>query len=73
MKKLVGLYKFMVIENPIMVSINVNLQEYFEKYRNKFLNKKHKRVRKGLSGMACEEFASSILLLKKSKDAEQVR
>ena len=60
-RKKVGLYEFEAIDNPIMVFINVNTKEYFEKYWNKSGTKKHKGFRKDSPEITFESFASCIL------------
>ena len=42
LKKQVGLYEIESIDNPNMITIAVNPKEYFEKFRKKQFNKKHK-------------------------------
>ena len=44
-EKQVGLYEIENIENPNIVTTAVNLKEYFEKYRDKSFNKKHKGLK----------------------------
>ena len=41
-KKQVGLYKIQSIDNANIITIAVNPKEYFEKYRDKTVNKKQK-------------------------------
>ena len=45
-KKQVRLYEIENIENPNLVTIAINPKEYFEKYRDYSINKKHKGVKK---------------------------
>ena len=45
-KKKVGLYEVESIDNANIVTIAVNPKEYFEVFRNKAINKKHKGVKK---------------------------
>ena len=46
LKKQVGLYKIESIDNVTLVTIAVHPKEYFEKYRNREINKKHKGLKK---------------------------
>ena len=59
-KKQMGLYEIEHINNPNVCTIAVNPKEYFEKFRNKDFNKKHKGVRKGTAGMMFENYAERI-------------
>ena len=45
-----GLFEIEHIDNPNVCTIAVNPKEYFEKFKNKDINKKHKGVRKGTRG-----------------------
>ena len=47
-KKQVGLYEIENIDNPNLVTIAINPKEYFEKYKEYSINKKHKGVKKKL-------------------------
>ena len=62
-----GLPEFEAIDNPIMILGNVNPKEYYEYYRSKDSNKKHKSVHKGTIGMTFEVFFSRILSLTEAK------
>ena len=42
LKKKVGLYEVESTDNPNIITISVNPKEYFEKHRDKRINKKHK-------------------------------
>ena len=46
LKKRVGLYKIESIDNVTLITIAVHPKEYFEKYRNREINKKHKKKKK---------------------------
>ena len=46
-----------------MITTTFNPKEYFEKYKNKNVNKKHKDMRKGAADMNFESYASRILSL----------
>ena len=46
-----------------MITVAVNLKEYFEKYKNKNINKKHKGIKKGTAGMNFDAHAKRIMSL----------
>ena len=46
LKKQVGLYEIESIDNPNIITILINPKEYFEKYRDKKINKKHKGLKR---------------------------
>ena len=60
-KKQVGLYEVESIDNANLITIAVNPKEYFEVFKNKAINKKHKGVKKSTPGMNFESFASRIM------------
>ena len=45
-KKQVGLYEIENIDNPNLVTIAFNPKEYFQKYEDYSINKKHEGVKK---------------------------
>ena len=53
-KKQMGLYEIENIDNQNICTIAVNPKEYFEKFKNRKINKKHKGVRKDTPGMCFE-------------------
>ena len=55
-----GLFEIENIDNPNICTIAVNPKEYFEKFRNRGINKKHKGVRKNTKGMDFERYANRI-------------
>ena len=59
-KKEMGLFEIENIDNPNNCTIAVNPKEYFEKFRNRDINKKHKGVRKNTKGMDFERYANRI-------------
>ena len=67
-KKQMGLFEIEHIDNPNVCTIAVNPKEYFEKFKNKDINKKHKGVRKGTRGMQFENYASRIKPLRYDLD-----
>ena len=62
-KKQVGLQKVESIDNPNVITISVNPKEYFEKYRDKTVNKKHKGLKRDTPGMNFEAYAKRICSL----------
>ena len=61
LKKQVGLYEIENLNKPNIITIAINPKEYFEKYIDKSINKKHKGVKKGLPGMDFEAYSARIL------------
>ena len=59
-KKEMGLFEIENIDNSNICTIAVNPKEYFEKFRNKSINKKHKGVRKNTKGMDFQRYANRI-------------
>ena len=62
-KKRVGLYEIESIDNANVITISANLKEYFEKYRDKTVNKKHKGLKKDTPGMNFEAYSQCICSL----------
>ena len=60
-KKQVGLYEVEPIDNANLATIAVNPKQYFEVFKNKAINNKHKGVKKSMRGMDFESFASRIM------------
>ena len=65
LKKQVGLYEIESIDNANLITISVNPKEYFEKYRDKIVNKKHKGLEKDTPGMNFEAYSQRICSLHK--------
>ena len=63
LKKHVHLYEVESIHNPNIIPISVNPREYFENYRNKRINKIHKRLKRDTAGMDFEAYSSRLLSL----------
>ena len=59
-KKEMGLFEIENVNNPNICTIAVNPKEYFEKFKNREINKKHKSVRRDTKGMDFERYASRI-------------
>ena len=48
------------VDNPTFVTVAVNPQEYYKSFENNSLNKKHKGIKKGSSGMDFENYPNRI-------------
>ena len=59
-KKEMGLYEVESVNNPNISTIAINPKEYFEKFKDRNINKKHKGVRRDAPGMNFESYASRI-------------
>ena len=62
-KKQVGLYENESIDNANITTIAVNPKQYFEKYRDKTINKKHKGLKRDAPGMNFEAYSQCICSL----------
>ena len=60
-KKKVGLYEGESIDNQNMITLAINPKEYYEVFKSKEINKKHKGVKKTTPGMHFESFPSRIM------------
>ena len=60
-KKQVGLYDVESVDNQNIITLAINPKEYFEVYRSKEINKKHKGIKENTPGMTFENFASRIM------------
>ena len=69
-KKQMGLFEIENINNQNICTIAINPKEYFEKFRDKKINKKHKGVRRDTLGMDFERYASRIKDLRLDLDSE---
>ena len=76
-KKQMGLFEIENIDNPKVCTIAVNPKEYFEKFKNRNINKKHEGVKKGTPGMMFENYAARIKRLRsdlnKSESVETIK
>ena len=63
LKKQIGLYEIESIDNPNIITISINPKEYFEKYRDKRINKKTLRLKRDTPAMDFETYLSSLLPL----------
>ena len=59
-----GLFEIQNIDNPNICTIAINPKEYFEKFKNRKINKKHKGVRRDTPGMNFESYAENIFSIR---------
>ena len=59
-----GLFEIENINNQNICTITINPKEYFEKFKDRKINKKHKGVRKNTTGMKFESYAMRINMLR---------
>ena len=59
-KKKLGYYEIKNIGNPCIITMAVNPKEYLEMLKNLILDKKHKGIKKGSTGLGFENFAERI-------------
>ena len=59
-KKQMGLFEIENIDNQNICTIAINPKEYFEKFKDGKINKKHKGVRRDTPGMTFESYAARI-------------
>ena len=55
-----GYYEIENIDNPCTLTLAVNPKEYPKWFKDKYLNKKRKGIKKGSSGLGFENFAQRI-------------
>ena len=60
LKKQVGLYEVKNIKNTNILMIAINPKEYYEKYKDFSINKKHKSLKKEYSGMDFEAYSCTL-------------
>ena len=63
-KKVVGLYEVENVDNQNICTIAINPKEYFEKFKNRKINKKHKGVGRDTPGVTFESYTNRITLLR---------
>ena len=63
-KKVMGLYEIENIDNQNICTIAINPKEYFEKFKNRKINKKHKGVRRDAEWMSFKAYANQITSLR---------
>ena len=59
-KKQVGLHEIKSINNPNILTISINPKEYFEKYRDKRINKKQKGIKRDTPGIDFKAYSSRL-------------
>ena len=59
-----GLYEVENLDNANFCRIAANPKEYFEKFKNRMINKKHKDVGRDMLGMRFESYAERISSLR---------
>ena len=62
-QKKLGYYETENIDNPCLVRLALNLKEYLELLKDILLNKKHKRFKKGSTGIGFKNFVRRIKYL----------
>ena len=70
-KKQMVLYEIENIGNQNICTIALNPKEYFEKFRNRKINKKHKGVGRDAPGMCFESYAMHINSLREDVDCKR--
>ena len=65
LKNQVGLYEVENIENTNILTIAINLKEYFGKYKDFSISKKRKGLKKNTPGMDFEAYAKRLATLHK--------
>ena len=63
-RKVMGLYEVENLDNANLYTITINSKEYFEKFKDRKINKKHKGVRRDTPGMTFESYAERISSLR---------
>ena len=63
-KNVMGLYETESIDNQSICTIAIKPKEYFEKFKDRKINKKHKGVRRDTEGMSFEAYANQITSLR---------
>ena len=63
-RKVMGLYEVESLDNANLCTIAINPKEYFEKFKGRKINKKHKGVRRDTPGMTFESYAERISSLR---------
>ena len=59
-RKKLGYYEIENMDNSCLLTMAVNPKEYLELLKDRVLNKKHKGIKKGSSGLGFENFAQRI-------------
>ena len=66
-----GLFETENINNQNVYTITINPKEYFEKFKDRKINKKHKGVRKDTTDMNFESYAMRINTLREFDDKKE--
>ena len=61
LRKCLGYFETENVDNPCFLSIACNPKEYYELFENSCVNKKHKGIKKGSSGMNFENYAERLV------------
>ena len=61
-EKRLGCYEIENISNPCILTSAVNAKEYLEMLKRLIINKKHKGIKKRLTGLGFENFVERINL-----------
>ena len=61
------------IDNPNLVTIAINPKEYFEKYKDYSINKKHKGIKKNTPGMNFETYSERLATLHEFCSSEKIK
>ena len=76
-RKVMGFYEVENLDNANLCTIPINPKEYFEKFKDRKINKKHKGVKRDTPGMTFESYAERISSLRqlntKSKKKKKKR
>ena len=59
-RKVMGLYEVENLDNANLCTIVINPKEFFEKFKDRKTNKKHKGVKRDTLGMTFESYAERI-------------
>ena len=64
LRKKLSYFSIKNIDDPYIVIVAVNPKEYFEEFESQVVNKKHKGLRKGATGMEFEDYVKRINSIK---------
>ena len=73
LKKQVELYQIESIDNPNILTIPANPKEYFEKYRDQTVKKKHKGLKKDTLVMDFEAYSQRLSSLHEFCDKQKLK
>ena len=63
-RNVMGLYEVESLDNENLCAIAINPKEYFENFKDRKINKKHKGVRRDTPGMTFESYAERVSSLR---------